>query len=136
MGQFEIQYLDDLRTEITHQSSGEKILTDAPKDNQGEGRFFSPTDMLASSVGSCMLTILGIYCRTHQLDLKGATCHVEKIMTSNPRRVGKLIVRIKVLGKFEESVRKKIMIHCKACPVSKSLHPDIKQEIEFDFEAC
>ena len=95
MANIEITYLGDLRTELTHVQSGKKTLTDAPLDNQGKGEAISPTDMLAASLGSCMLTVMGIAARTHNIDMDGTDCSVTKVMAANPRRVGEIIVNFK-----------------------------------------
>ena len=87
MTKMRTQYLGNLRTEIEHIQSGNKIITDAPLDNNGKGEFFSPTDMFSSSLGSCMLTIIGIAANTHGFSIDGTTLEIEKIMAANPRRV-------------------------------------------------
>src|SRR4051812_3550528 len=83
----EIKYLGDLRTEAIHVQSGTRIITDAPVDNKGKGEAFSPTDLLATSLGVCMITVMGIKAQEHNLDLKGTTCSIVKIMAPDPRRV-------------------------------------------------
>lgn len=131
MTQTKIVYLGALRTECTHES-GVQMLTDAPKDNQGKGESFSPTDLLAVSLGSCMLTLMGITARQLQIDLKGATIDVEKEMTSHPlRRIARIIVRFRCSLTLSEEIRKKLEEAALHCPVHSSLHPDIKQEIDF-----
>src|SRR5580765_6730244 len=85
-----ITYLGDLRTENVHEKSGVKIITDAPPDNQGKGEAFSPTDLLAASLGSCMLTIMGIKARTNGWNIEGAKIKVTKVMASDPRRVSEI----------------------------------------------
>lgn len=127
----EIIYQGDLRTECTHES-GVKIHTGAPKDNGGKGDCFSPTDLLAVSLASCMLTLMGIAARKLGEDLKGATAHVEKEMTLIPhRRIGKLIVRIRSSLSPNAQVREKLEKAAIECPVHYSLHPDVK--VEYDF---
>ncbi|MEO8795868.1 MAG: OsmC family protein, partial [Daejeonella sp.] len=90
MATIETKYLGDLRTEATHNLSGNKIITDAPLDNQGKGEAFSPTDLLAASLGSCMLTIMGISAREHNINMEGTTCSIAKIMSAEPRRVSEI----------------------------------------------
>lgn len=90
MNTAEIQYLGELRTSSVHILSGEKVVTDAPPDNQGKGAFFSPTDLVASALGSCMLTIMGIAARTHQIHIDNTRVEVRKIMASDPRRVAEI----------------------------------------------
>src|SRR5438105_4588104 len=85
-------YLGDLRTEATHVRSGVKIISDAPPDNQGKGESFSPSDLLAASLGSCMVTIMGIASRTHGINIDGTTIRITKVMASNPRRVSEIHV--------------------------------------------
>ena len=87
-------YLGNLRTEATHVRSGQKIVTDAPVDNQGKGEFFSPTDLLATALASCMLTIMGIAARTHGFDIDGTEVKITKVMGVNPRRVVEVIVEL------------------------------------------
>ena len=131
MEHYKISYLGDLRTECTH-SSGVSIQTDAPKDNQGKGECFSPTDLLAVSLGSCMLTIMGITARRLKIDLKGTTVEVQKEMaTTPPRRVARLIVHFRSPARISIDVQKKLEEAAIHCPVHLSLHPEIKQEIDF-----
>ena len=127
-------YLGALRTEATHQLSGKKIITDAPPDNNGKGEAFSPTDLMAASLGSCMLTVMGIAARTHQIDMEGATIGITKLMASNPRKVSEIIIEFKIQGK-NYSDKEKIILEKAAltCPVAKSLNPDIKQTIHFSY---
>src|SRR5580693_834433 len=90
MATIETTYLGGLRTEATHVQSGTKIITDAPLDNQGRGEAFSPTDLLSASLGSCMLTIMGIKARNNHFNIDGTKCSITKIMAQNPRRVGEI----------------------------------------------
>lgn len=134
MATSEIKYLGDLRTEATHTQSGISIITDAPVDNQGKGEAFSPTDLLATSLGNCMLTIMGIAARTHHIDIKGATCSITKIMAAEPRRVSGIQGSISFLANGFTDKDKKILEHAAlTCPVYLSLHPDIKKEITFNY---
>jgi putative redox protein len=131
MTKIKILYQGDLHTECTH-PSGAVIETDAPKDNQGKGESFSPTDLLAASLGSCIGTLMGIAGRKLGLDLKGMAAEVEKEMVSAPhRRVGRLIVRIRSPLSPDSQTREKLERAAIECPVHHSLHPEIK--IEFDF---
>ena len=84
------KYLGDLRTEITHLRSGSVIITDAPLDNKGKGENFSPTDMVASALGSCIFTIMGIAAREHSFSIDGSTCTITKVMTESPRKIGEI----------------------------------------------
>lgn len=129
-----IIYLGDLRTEAQHLASGNKIITDAPIDNHGKGEAFSPTDMLCSSLASCMLTIMGITANTHSINIKNTEVFVTKIMGSDPRRVVEIIVEMNFsTNSYSEKEKQMLINAAKNCPVAKSLHPDIKQTISFNF---
>ena len=129
----EILYKGELRTEAKHLQSATIIETDAPTDNQGKGERFSPTDLLATSLGSCMLTIMGIKARDMEVDLDGTQVSIKKIMKQEPRRVG----GIKVDFDFPETVhvdeKQKAILERAAltCPVAKSIHPDIELDVHF-----
>lgn len=123
-------YLGDLHTECTH-SSGAKIETDAPKDNQGRGEAFSPTDLFAASLATCMLTLMGIAARKVGVELKGTSADVEKEMALSPRRIGKLVVRFRCPVAPNPEIRAKLERAALECPVHQSLHPDIKVEVDF-----
>ncbi len=125
-------YLGDLRTEATHLQSGNVILTDAPTDNQGKGEAFSPTDLVATALASCMLTIMGIVAKRHELAIEGAFIHVKKIMADNPRRIGAIDIIIEMPeNNFSDKERQLLENAAHTCPVSKSLSPDVQQNIEF-----
>jgi putative redox protein len=125
-------YLGDLRTEATHVKSGQKIITDAPLDNQGKGEAFSPTDLLSASLGSCMITLMGIAARTHSIDFEGCSMKITKIMAANPRRVGEIQLEIHLEGKNYSEKEKAILERAAlTCPVALSLHPDLKQTVNF-----
>lgn len=127
------RYEGDLSTTATHGPSGATIRTDAPKDNEGQGRFFSPTDLVASALGSCMLTIMGIVARRHELDIRGTTVKVEKEMNLNPRRIGKLSVVIRVPGILTAEQKQLLENAAHNCPVHKSMHPDVAMPIRFEW---
>lgn len=126
-----VKYLGELRTEAIHLSSSQKLITDAPVDNQGKGEAFSPTDTVATGLASCILTILGIKSNTLDVDLKDTRAEVVKVMASNPRR----ITEIKIDIFFPQAVdaKTKLILERAAlnCPVAQSLHPDLKQNINF-----
>ena len=128
-------YKGNLRTEVTHLQSGTNILPDAPLDNHGKGESFSPTDLLASSLGCCMLTIMGISAQSYGFTLEGTKVETEKIMGTDPRRV----VEIKIDFHFPEgsnfTPQQKRIIEsaAKTCPVANSLHPDLKKTINFNW---
>ena len=129
-----IEYLGELRTEATHLQSGKQIITDAPTDNHGKGEAFSPTDLVATVLASCMISIMGIKLQGTGKDIKGATSEVTKVMYSEPRRIGEIHVKISVPDNNFSEKEKQILINAAhACPVAKSLHPDIKQVITITF---
>lgn len=128
-----ITYQGKLRCEATHGPSGVKLLTDAPKDNQGEGAYFSPTDLVGTALGSCMLTIMGIVAQRDGIDLSGASVRVTKEMTPPPRRIGKLTVEIKVPTTLTKEQQDKLRNAAMTCPVHRSLHPDVEIPVIFDF---
>jgi putative redox protein len=109
------------------------LQTDAPIDNQGKGESFSPTDLLATALGTCMMTTMGIYAKRHNIDLKGAMVRVEKHMSDNPRRIGKLIVEFKIPIKPDEKQRQALENAALTCPVHKSLDPEIEIPIHFHY---
>ena len=133
MNDIKISYQGKLRTIITHTLTGEIIETDAPIDNNGKGEKFSPTDLFASSLGSCMLTIMGITAQSHGFNIDGSSVNAEKIMEKNPRRVSEIHLDISIKGVLTEKQREILMKAAKHCPVSKSIHPEIKENISFNF---
>ena len=128
----ELEYLGELHCRATHGPSGRVLETDAPVDNQGRGESFSPTDLLATALGSCILTVMGIAARTHGVDMAGATARVEKEMAAAPaRRVGRLAVEVRVPGEVGAEDRLRLERAAHSCPVHKSLHPDVEVEVRF-----
>lgn len=131
----EVTYVGELRTEAVHLQSGTRILTDPPVDNHGKGEAFSPTDLAATSLGSCMLTIMGIAARTHGLDILGTRTTINKIMAADPRRIIKIEVDMYMPEISYSDKDKKILEHAAlTCPVAKSLHPDIEQQVNFHWQ--
>ena len=124
-------YLGNLRTESIHISSNDKIVTDAPTDNNGKGEAFSPTDLVASSLSSCILTVIGIVSKQINYDLTDTTSSVKKTMGDNPRRIVKIEVKIEFSKSADSKTRYTIEKTALNCPVAKSLHPNIKQDISF-----
>lgn len=125
-----IKYLGNLRTEAVHTKSSTSILTDAPTDNNGLGTTFSPTDLVATALGSCAMTIMGITASNHGIDMIGAQAEVTKVMASNPRRISKIIVSITMpAGPYTS--KEKILLEKAAatCPVAQSLHPELEQDV-------
>lgn len=134
MATSKIKYLGDLRTESEHLQSGSKIITDAPLDNQGKGEAFSPTDLLATALGNCMLTIMGIAAKTHSINMEGATCAITKTMAANPRRVGEIEVELAFPSNTYSDKDKKILENAAVtCPVYLSLHPELKKTVHFNW---
>lgn len=127
----EVIYLGDLRTKSTHIASQSEILSDAPIDNNGKGEAFSPTDYVANALASCMLTIMGIKAREMNVDISQSRAEVTKIMQSEPRRIAE--IEVKIFMSLQADIKTKTILEnaAKACPVAKSLHPDIVQKIEF-----
>ena len=126
-----VNYLGNLRTESVHISSNDMILTDAPTDNNGKGEAFSPTDLVATSLSSCILTVIGIISKRIKYDLVNTKSSVKKIMSNNPRRIVEIVVKIEFSQSADSKTRSIIEKTALNCPVSKSLHPDIKQNISF-----
>lgn len=128
-------YQGDLRTRAKHLQSGNELITDAPTDNQGRGEAFSPTDLLATALGSCMLTIIGIAAKTHGFNIDGTEVKITKIMASNPRRVAEVVVEFFFPKTRSYSKKERILIEKAAleCPVAKSVHPDLKQKVSFNY---
>ncbi len=131
MTKMKLMYQGDLHTECTHES-GTKIGTDAPKDNMGKGELFSPTDLFAASLATCMMTLMGIAAKKLGIELKGMSGEVEKEMAAGPvRRIGKIIIRMRSSLSLNEAQREKLEYAALNCPVKHSLHPDIKVEVDF-----
>ena len=133
MSQSSIVYKNNLRTEALHLSSGETIITDAPVDNNGKGEAFSPTDLVAAALGSCMITIMGIVAQKHNIDIAGTSAKVKKIMGSNPRKIDKVVIDISMNNQISENDRKRLERAALSCPVHKSLHPDLIKTISFSY---
>ncbi len=127
-------YLGDLRTENIHLQSGCKIITDAPTDNRGKGEAFSPTDLLATALGNCIMTIMGIKAMYNGIDLEGTEIEITKIMANDPRRVAEVIMEFNFPRK-DYSHEEKRLIESVAgiSPVPLSVHPDLKQTIVFNW---
>jgi uncharacterized OsmC-like protein len=132
MSTSKVTYTGHLRTEAIHLQSNTIIYTDAPKDNHGKGEMFSPTDLVATALASCILTTIGIVAeRDGYKAIDGATAEVTKVMYPDPRRIGEIHVKITFPAGFSEKEKKVYENTANACPVTKSLHPDLKQLIEF-----
>lgn len=134
MVQIDIIYEGDLHTSATHGPSGQVIATDAPKDNQGRGEAFSPTDLLATALGSCMMTIMGIVARREQIPLEGTKVRVTKEMTATtPRRVARLAVQFDLSAAVTAEQKVKLENAAHTCPVHRSLHPDVEVVTTFNW---
>ena len=133
---FTTTYLGDLRTEMVHGPSGTRVLTDAPVDNHGKGEAFSPTDLVASALGSCMLTIMGIVAKRDGIALEGTVVAVAKHMTSElPRKIARIEVAFTMARGIAPEARAKLEKAAYTCPVALSLHPDIAQVVTFTWLA-
>lgn len=132
----ETKYLGDLRTENVHVQSGAKIITDAPCDNRGKGQAFSPTDLLATALGNCIMTIMGIKAMDNGIDLVGTRLEITKIMANDPRRVAEVIVEFFFPQDKTYTDEEKRLVESVAgtSPVPLSIHPEMKQTIRFNWE--
>ena len=130
----ENKYIGELRTESTHLKSSNVIITDAPTDNNGKGNAFSPTDLVASALCSCMTTVMGICANKNQFDLPNSTAHITKVMSSHPRRISKIIIEINFdKNNLSEQNIEKLIAVAEGCPVAQSLSSDLIQEVKFNF---
>ena len=129
------EYLGGLRTEGTHVASGNQVITDAPIDNMGKGEAFSPTDLMSFSLSACMMTIMGQVADRENIDLKGLTTDITKVMSAAPRRIAEIHVSFSWpnldLSKKQETM---LVNAAKTCPVALSIHPDIKLEVSFNLK--
>jgi putative redox protein len=134
MVRIQVTYQGDLRCEAVHGPSSRSLMTDAPVDNQGKGESFSPTDLVATALGSCMATIMGIYADREGIELDGMTVHVEKEMTvAPPRRIARLAVVFQMPPGIEAKARAAFSACADSCPVKLSLHPEIEVPVRFDY---
>ncbi len=132
-----VKYNGELRTTCTHLRSGNSIETDAPVDNKGKGERFSPTDLVATALASCIVTTIGILGPEHGINIDGAECEVEKIMVPHPRRIGEIKIKMTFPDSepFTEKQQKMIQHIAETCPVTKTLHPDCKIDLQFIWPA-
>jgi len=134
MATSKVHYSSNLRTEATHLLSGSTIITDAPPDNRGRGEAFSPTDLVATALASCMMTIMGIAANEHGFSIDGTQATVTKVMYADPRRIGEIHIVLEFPPNgYSPKVKKIIERAAYTCPVSQSLHPELIQKIEFRF---
>ena len=130
-----VKYPGELRTEAVHVKSGNTIITDAPTDNHGKGEAFSPTDLVATALACCMISVMGIVAMKEGITkTDGAMAEVTKIMYADPRRIGEIHITLKMpKSNFTEKEKKMYEHAAYTCPVAKSLHPDLKQVITFEW---
>jgi putative redox protein len=134
MVSMKVQYNGDLRCTATHIKSGNQVITDAPTDNNGKGEAFSPTDLLCTSLSTCMMTLMGIAANSKEIQLGQIDADIEKIMGSDPRRVSGINIQFKIQNLSYTDREKEILKNAAmTCPVAKSIHPDIALEIDFQF---
>lgn len=131
----QIIYKGELRTAATHLQSGSVIETDAPTDNQGKGELFSPTDLVATALGACMITTMGIKARTMDIVLDGTRLDVTKVMASDPRRISKIIVHLFFPASLQLDDKQKEILErtARTCPVERTLHPDVELDMQFNW---
>lgn len=137
MATSKVIYLNELRTNAVHLASESSIITDAPKDNYGKGEAFSPTDLAATSLGACMLTVMGIYAQNNGVDMTQSSVEITKIMsTEGPRRIVEIVadLTMRTTVELDHKLRTIFENIAYTCPVAKSLHPDIRQDIRVNFE--
>ncbi len=134
MPNFELTYTGELRCKAIHLKSRTEIITDAPTDNMGKGEAFSPTDLTATSLGSCMLTTMGIAAQVNKFNIDGAKAGVTKIMAANPRRIAEVVVELNFPSiNYTDEQKKMLTTAALNCPVAKSLHPDLVQTVKFNW---
>lgn len=135
MATIEIRYEGQLRTQATHVQSSTELVTDAPLDNQGKGESFSPTDLVATALGSCMLTIMGIVAERHGWDLSAVTVSVNKVMAADPvRRIARLEVEIRLPGEFDSKARTALEKAALGCPVHATLGSSVEMPVTFHWD--
>ncbi|MDA8714624.1 OsmC family protein [Flavobacteriales bacterium] len=135
MKTIEISYENNLRSKATHLASGSTLVTDAPIDNHGKGETYSPTDLLCASLGTCITTIIAIEANRLAIDIQNMKGTVNKTMTTNPRRVASIEICLVLYGGFSENEQKQLYNAAVNCPVSLSLHPEVKHELKLTFSA-
>jgi len=134
MATSKVTYLGELRTSSIHLQSGSEIISDAPIDNNGKGEAFSPTDMVANSLATCMLTVMGIKARDLGVDFSGSTAEVTKVMAAEPRRISEIHITFHMNLVADDKTKIILERTGMTCPVHYSLHPDIKKEIVFNWK--
>ena len=128
-----VYYSSELRTESTHLQSGETYITDAPIENEGKGEAFSPTDIIATGLANCMLTIMGIVAKRKSLDIEGTKAEVTKIMGTEPRRISEIKIDFFFPKSYDKNSKQLLQTAAINCPVAKSLANDLTQTINFHY---
>ncbi len=128
------RYIGSKKVEMTHEESGSRMVTEAPKDNGGEGLSFSPTDLVAAAFGSCVITTIAIVAERGGIIVDGMHMRVEKHMQREPRRVGNMPLTVHLPARLTEEERRKLEAAGRACPVHRSLHPEVSAEIEYVYD--
>ncbi|MCS5547770.1 MAG: OsmC family protein [SAR86 cluster bacterium] len=128
-----VYYSGELRTESTHLQSGETYITDAPTDNEGKGNAFSPTDLIATGLANCMLTIMGIIAKRQSLDIEGTKAEVTKIMGTEPRMISEIRIDFFFPRSYDKDSKQLLQASALNCPVAKSLANDLTQTINFHY---
>ena len=131
MVQIDLTYEGNLKTQAVHGPSGAVLTTVPPVDNQGDGSSFSPTDLMATALGSCMMTLMGIAARKHEIDLAGTTVTVQKEMTPPPRQIARLTVKINVAKFVDPEFRQRLENAAMTCPVKRSISPEVDIPVTF-----
>lgn len=129
-----VEYLGELRTKNTHSRSGDHYITDAPVDNHGKGEAFSPTDTVATALGNCILTTLGIKLGTKDPEIVGATVDITKTMAAHPRRIAQIEALVHFPKDYDQKTKNILEHTARHCPVINSLHPDIELKISFTYK--
>ena len=130
----ENRYVGKLRTSSTHLKSGKNIITDAPTDNNGKGEAFAPTDLVSSALCSCMTTVMGICAEKGNFEMPNSTAKITKIMSADPRKISEIKIELNFdNNNLTDTQKNKLMSVAENCPVAKSLNPDIKQTLKFNF---
>jgi putative redox protein len=136
MVRIDVRYEGELHCTAVHAPSGMRFPTDAPLDNQGKGESFSPTDLVGTALGTCVLTLMGIAARREGFDIPGASATVEKTMRASPRRIARLEVRVRVPHELDERARGLLEVAARGCPVTASLHPEIVLDLAYEWGAA
>lgn len=127
------RYLGDLRVECQHVASGATLVTDAPVDNNGKGRSFSPTDLACTALATCAMTIMGIAAQKLDLDVSGTTLDITKIMSANPRRIARIEIIFNIAGSFQFEQKQALQQAVEGCPVCLSMSPETEQVFTFNW---